>query len=92
MSLLDRMSVDPAVRFGKPCVRSTRLSVEDVLGYLAEGMTEADGYRCRVTHSAGDKRVRLPFDIMYSGSNQRKGKSNRRYRHTRRLGADIISR
>lgn len=42
MALLDRISVDPAVRFGKPCVRGTRLSVGDVLGYLAGGMTEAE--------------------------------------------------
>ncbi|MBK6485856.1 MAG: DUF433 domain-containing protein [Gemmatimonadetes bacterium] len=41
MSLLDRISLDPAVRFGKPCVRGTRISVGDVLGYLASGMSEA---------------------------------------------------
>jgi uncharacterized protein (DUF433 family) len=41
MSLLDRISLDPAIRFGKPCVRGTRISVGDVLGYLASGMTEA---------------------------------------------------
>jgi uncharacterized protein (DUF433 family) len=40
MSLLDRISVDPAVRFGKPCVRGTRVTVGDVLGYLAGGMSE----------------------------------------------------
>lgn len=42
MALLDRISVDPAVRFGKPCVRGTRLTVGDVLGYLAGGMSDAD--------------------------------------------------
>jgi uncharacterized protein (DUF433 family) len=42
MSLLDRISIDPAVRFGKPCVRGTRLTVGDVLGYLAGGMSEAE--------------------------------------------------
>ena len=42
MALLDRIAVDPAVRFGKPCVRGTRLTVGDVLGYLAGGMSEAD--------------------------------------------------
>ena len=42
MAFLDRISVDPAVRFGKPCVRGTRLTVGDVLGYLAGGMTEAE--------------------------------------------------
>lgn len=40
MSLLDRISLDPAIRFGKPCVRGTRITVGDVLGYLASGMTE----------------------------------------------------
>ena len=41
MSPLDRISIDPAVRFGKPCVRGTRITVGDVLGYLAGGMSEA---------------------------------------------------
>lgn len=40
MSLLDRISIDPAVRFGKPCVRGTRITVGDILGYLAGGMSE----------------------------------------------------
>jgi uncharacterized protein (DUF433 family) len=40
MSLLDRISLDPEVRFGKPCVRGTRITVGDVLGYLAGGMSE----------------------------------------------------
>jgi len=40
MNLLDRISVDSAVRFGKPCVRGTRITVGDVLGYLAGGMSE----------------------------------------------------
>jgi uncharacterized protein (DUF433 family) len=41
MNLLNRINVDPAIRFGKPCVRGTRISVGDVLGYLAGGMSEA---------------------------------------------------
>ena len=41
MDLLSRISVDPEVRFGKPCVRGTRISVGEVLGYLASGMSEA---------------------------------------------------
>jgi uncharacterized protein (DUF433 family) len=40
VSLLDRISIDPAVRFGKPCVRGTRITVGDVLGYLASGTSE----------------------------------------------------
>ncbi len=39
---MDRISIDPNVRFGKPCVRGTRLTVGDILGYLAGGMSETD--------------------------------------------------
>jgi uncharacterized protein (DUF433 family) len=42
MGPMDRISIDPAVRFGKPCVRGTRITVGDVLGYLAGGMSEAE--------------------------------------------------
>ena len=40
MSLLERITIDPAVRFGKPCVRGTRITVGDVLDYLAAGLTQ----------------------------------------------------
>jgi uncharacterized protein (DUF433 family) len=40
MSLLERISIDPEVRFGKPCVRGTRISVGDVLEYLGSGTSE----------------------------------------------------
>ena len=40
MSALERIAVDPEVRFGKPCIRGTRITVGDVLGYLAGGMSE----------------------------------------------------
>lgn len=42
MTPLERITVDPAVRFGKPCVRGTRLTVGDVLGHLAAGTAETD--------------------------------------------------
>ena len=35
------ITVTPGVRSGKPCVRGTRITVQDVLEYLAAGMTEA---------------------------------------------------
>ncbi len=40
MDSLERITVTPDVRFGKPCVRGTRITVGDVLGYLAGGMSE----------------------------------------------------
>jgi uncharacterized protein (DUF433 family) len=33
-----RISIDPQRRFGKPCIRGTRIAVGDVLGWLASGM------------------------------------------------------
>ena len=36
----EHITVDPAVRSGKPCVKGTRITVYDVLEYLAGGMTE----------------------------------------------------
>lgn len=35
-----RITVNPAVRSGKPCIKGTRITVYDVLEYLAGGMTE----------------------------------------------------
>jgi len=40
MSYRDRIVVDPEIRFGKPTVRGTRITVGDVLSYLASGMTD----------------------------------------------------
>ena len=40
MNYRDRIVIDPGIRFGRPCVRGTRISVGDVLSYLAAGMTE----------------------------------------------------
>lgn len=37
----DRITVTPGVRSGKPCIKGTRITVYDVLEYLAGGMTEA---------------------------------------------------
>ncbi len=35
------ITVDPGRRGGRPCVRDLRISVGDVLGWLAAGMTPA---------------------------------------------------
>jgi len=40
MEWRERISVNPAVRGGKPCIRGTRITVYDILEYLAGGMTE----------------------------------------------------
>ena len=33
------LSVDPSRRFGRPCLRGTRITPADVLGWLASGMS-----------------------------------------------------
>jgi uncharacterized protein (DUF433 family) len=38
-SLLDRISITPTVRSGKPVISGTRITVSDILEYLASGMT-----------------------------------------------------
>ena len=38
----DRITIDPAKRSGKPCIRGLRISVCDVLDDLAGGMSEAE--------------------------------------------------
>ncbi len=40
MDYRTRIVVDSEVRFGKPTVRGTRITVGDVLSYLASGMNE----------------------------------------------------
>ncbi|MFW5657793.1 MAG: DUF433 domain-containing protein, partial [Bacteroidota bacterium] len=39
MLLKDRITIEPGKRSGKPCVRGMRITVYDVLEYLASGMT-----------------------------------------------------
>lgn len=42
MNLLDRITLEPDKRSGKPCIRGLRITVYEVLEYLASGMTEAE--------------------------------------------------
>jgi uncharacterized protein (DUF433 family) len=41
-ALLDRISIDPAICGGKPCIKGTRVWVALVLDFLADGMSEAE--------------------------------------------------
>ena len=41
MSFEDYITITPEVRSGKPCIEGTRITVYDILEYLAGGMTEA---------------------------------------------------
>ncbi len=39
MNYQDRITLEPGKRGGKPCIRGMRITVYDVLDYLASGMT-----------------------------------------------------
>ena len=38
---LDRITIDPQVCFGKPCIKGTRIWVSLILDFLASGESEA---------------------------------------------------
>ena len=39
MNYQDRIAIEPGKRGGKPCIRGMRITVYDVLEYLASGMS-----------------------------------------------------
>jgi uncharacterized protein (DUF433 family) len=42
MDYRERITIEPGKRGGKPCIRHMRITVYDVLGWLASGMTKED--------------------------------------------------
>ncbi|MBI4594954.1 MAG: DUF433 domain-containing protein [Candidatus Tectomicrobia bacterium] len=42
MSYHDIITIEPGKRGGKPCIRGMRMTVYDVLEYLASGMTQQE--------------------------------------------------
>ncbi len=42
MDWKERITVEPGKRGGKPCIRGLRITVYDILDYLAGGMTEEE--------------------------------------------------
>lgn len=42
MDYRERIIIDPEIRFGKPAIKGTRITVVDVLEYMAGGDTEED--------------------------------------------------
>lgn len=42
MNYKDRITIEPGKRGSKPCIRGMRMTVYDVLDYLASGMTPGE--------------------------------------------------
>lgn len=61
MNYKDIITIEPDKRSGKPCIRGTRMTVQDVLEYLAGGMSEAELLAEFPDLSAEDIRACLAF-------------------------------
>jgi uncharacterized protein (DUF433 family) len=56
-----RITIDPNVRGGKPVIRGTRITVSDILEYLAAGMSEEQILADFPDLTAEDIRAALAF-------------------------------
>jgi len=61
MKNLERITLESGKRGGKPCIRGLRITVYDVLNWLALGQSEADILRDYPELEADDIRACLAF-------------------------------
>jgi uncharacterized protein (DUF433 family) len=61
MGYKDIITIEPGKRGGKPCIRGLRITVYDVLDYLASGMTEKEILEDFPDLTAADIRACLEF-------------------------------
>ena len=61
MVYVDRITIEPGKRGGKPCIRGLRMTVADVLDCLASGMSEDDLLRDFPDLTREDVRACLAF-------------------------------
>jgi uncharacterized protein (DUF433 family) len=58
---LDRITFDPAVMGGKPCIRNTRVTVGTILGLVASGADREEILRLYPYLEAGDIEAALSY-------------------------------
>ena len=61
MDYRPHITIEPGKRGGKPCIRGLRITVYDVLEYLASGMSEAEIIRDFPDLTTDDIRACLAF-------------------------------
>lgn len=61
MDYATRNTIEPGKRGGKPCVRGLRITVYEILDYLASGMSEDEILRDFPDLEREDIRARLAF-------------------------------
>jgi uncharacterized protein (DUF433 family) len=59
--LLRRISIDPAICFGKPCIRGTRIWVSLILENLADGVSEQEILDAYPSLTADDIKAALAY-------------------------------
>lgn len=70
MDYKEYIGINPTIRFGKPCIIGTRISVYDVLAWLASGMT----YEEILTDFPQLKRDHILACLAYAADKERKVK------------------
>jgi uncharacterized protein (DUF433 family) len=60
-----RISIDPAVMTGKPCIKGTRITVEHILRKLGAGRSFADLFEAHPQLTEDDLRAALAFAADY---------------------------
>ncbi|GGG90871.1 hypothetical protein GCM10007420_02560 [Glycocaulis albus] len=66
-NLLERITTDPAVMGGQPCLRGLRIRVSDILGLLASGMSSEDVLADYTYLEADDIRAELAYAARLTG-------------------------
>jgi uncharacterized protein (DUF433 family) len=61
MDITERITVEPGKRGGQPCIRGMRITVRDILEYLAGGMTVEEILRDFPELTVDDIRACLSF-------------------------------
>ena len=65
MDVLNRITVEPGKRGGRPCVRGIRITVSDVLELLAKGLTHEQVLRQMPDLEPDDIRACLAYAARY---------------------------
>ena len=66
-NLMDRISVNPDICHGKPCIADTRIMVSVVLDNLAEGVSEAEILREYPSLQPEDIKAALAYAALLDG-------------------------
>ena len=66
-SIRERISIDPRICFGKPCIRGTRIWVSLIVDNLADGMPEAELLTAYPQLEIEDIRAALAFAAEMTG-------------------------